>query len=370
MKIAIALAYTSLLSGCAETPEDIGDLKLGETAQGSICGSTNDAQHVNNYNGTFGPSVAFVQAHQRSKGALETSASADAGSKYCSGSLIASDLFLTAGHCVDSSTVGDYVAFNYERAVGSTTVLEQTHVRVSEVVEDSLGGLDYAVLRLEGNPGDAWGISGLATADAVVGAAISIIGHPNAEPKQLAAGTVASLSSNYLHYGNLDTLGGSSGSGILDSAGRIVGVHTNGGCTATGGTNSGVRIARICAMSSVMSEVCGGSDLIVRDSTGTLLLFPFQNGTFYGDGDGVQVGHGFNFTHYLVGNWSGNGTDDLIVRDSAGTLFLFPFRNGTFYTHEGGIQVGHGFNFTHYFVGNWTGDGTDDMIVRDSAGTL
>jgi V8-like Glu-specific endopeptidase len=63
---------------------------------------------------------------------------------------------------------------------------------------------------------------------------------------------VASRSTSYLRYGNLDTLGGNSGSGILDSAGRVVGVHTNGGCTSSGGTNSGVRIARIRAASSVL----------------------------------------------------------------------------------------------------------------------
>lgn len=256
MKTVIALALScslsSLLIGCVDAPEEADDLDLDDVEQPSICGSTNDAQHVNNYNGALGPTVAFVQTHKTSKGALETSATASQSAKYCSGSLIATNLFLTAGHCVDSSTVGDYVAFNYERAAGSTTVLTQTHVQVTAIVEDSLGGLDYAILRLNGTPGATFGISAVATSDAAVGAAITIIGHPNAEPKQIEAGTVASRSTNYLRYGNLDTLGGSSGSGILDSSGRIVGVHTNGGCTSGGGTNSGVRIARIRAVSAVL----------------------------------------------------------------------------------------------------------------------
>lgn len=254
MKTVIAIACTSLLIGCLEAPEDAEelDLELDEIEQPSICGSRDDSQHVNHYNGTLGPSTTFVQTHKRSKGALETTATASSSAKYCSGSLISSNLFLTAGHCVDSSTVGDYVAFNYERAAGSTSVLTQTHVRVDAIVEDSLGGLDYAILRLAGTPGSTWGTAAVATSDAAVGAAITIIGHPNRQPKKIEAGTVASRSTNYLRYGNLDTLGGSSGSGILDSSGRIVGVHTNGGCTATGGTNSGVRIARIRAVSSVL----------------------------------------------------------------------------------------------------------------------
>ena len=46
--------------------------------------------------------------------------------------------------------------------------------------------------------------------------------------------------------------------------------------------------------------------------------------------------------------------DDLIVRDETGGLYLYPFRNDTFYNNGGGTQVGNGFNFTDYFVGNWT----------------
>ena len=112
--------------------------------------------------------------------------------------------------------------------------------------------VDYAIVRLEGTPGNTFGIAPVATADAAVGAAITIIGHPAGQPKQIEAGTVASRSGDFLRYGNVDTLGGSSGSGILNSAGQIVGVHTLSGCTATGGTNSGIRIARIRAVSSVL----------------------------------------------------------------------------------------------------------------------
>lgn len=251
MKNVIALACTSLLIGCVEDPAD-RDLEVGQTEQPSTCGSKDDSQFVNDYNGTLGPTVTFVQTHKRSKGALETTATASSSAKYCSGTLIGTNLFLTAGHCVDSATLGDYVAMNYERAAGSTTVLTQSHYRVNAILEDELGGLDYAILRLDGTPGSTWGISSVATSDPGTGAAITIIGHPNRQPKKIEAGTVASFSTNYVRYGNIDTLGGSSGSGIINSSGQVVGVHTNGGCTATGGTNSGVRISRIRAVSSIL----------------------------------------------------------------------------------------------------------------------
>ncbi len=251
MKTVFAIACTSLLIGCVDAQED-RDLELDQTEQLSICGSTDDSQFVNDYNGTLGPTTTFVATHKTSKAALASSATSTSSGKYCSGSLIATDLFLTAGHCVDAATVGDVVSFNYERAAGSTTLLTQTHVRVEAIVEDELGALDYAILRLAGTPGATFGIATVATSDPATGAAITIIGHPNAAPKKIEAGTVASFSTNYMRYGNLDTLGGSSGSGVLDSLGRIVGVHTNGGCTATGGTNSGVRISRIRAVSNVL----------------------------------------------------------------------------------------------------------------------
>ncbi|MBU7048098.1 MAG: hypothetical protein HXS54_16815 [Theionarchaea archaeon] len=105
-------------------------------------------------------------------------------------------------------------------------------------------------------------------------------------------------------------------------------------------------------------------DLVCRDSNGYMWLRQFNNETF---SSAVQVGHGFNFTHYFVGYWTGDGTDDLIVRDSSGNLKLYPFRNNSFYYIPGsGTVVASGFNFTHYFVGYWTGDGTDDFICRDA----
>ena len=251
MKIAPALACTVLLIGCADSAED-ADLEVGESQQPTICGTTDDSQYVNDYTGTLGPTTAFVSTYKGRVGAMEATATAGSSAKYCSGSLIASNLFLTAGHCVDSTTVGDYVSFNFERAKGSSVLLTESHFRVEAIVEDELGGVDYAIVRLAGTPGATWGITAVASADPATGAAITIIGHPAAAPKKIEAGTVQSYSGSYMYYGNVDTLGGSSGSGILNSSGQIVGVHTNGGCTSGGGANSGVRIGKIRAVSTVL----------------------------------------------------------------------------------------------------------------------
>src|SRR5262245_59466919 len=137
MKMVIAFAFTSLLIGCVDVSQDEEDADLSDTEQASICGAANDAQQVNSYDGTLGPSITFVQSNKGSKGAMESDAVAGSSTKYCSGTLISADLFLTAGHCVDSTSLTDYVSFNFEYAAGSTTLLTETHAPITEIVEDA-----------------------------------------------------------------------------------------------------------------------------------------------------------------------------------------------------------------------------------------
>ncbi|WP_394826516.1 trypsin-like serine peptidase [Pendulispora albinea] len=219
----------------------------------STCGATDDAQYVNSYTGNLGVSKDYVNTYKPAVGAMESTATAGANAKYCSGTLIGSNLFLTAGHCVDSSTVGDFVSFNYERKANSTELLPEEHVRISAIVEDSLGGLDYAIVRLEGTPGTKYGTRATNATDPATNSTLAIIQHPARRAKQIEAGTLASSSGNYHYYGNIDTQGGSSGSGILNANGQLVGVHTNGGCTASGGNNSGTRMSKIAAASAVIN---------------------------------------------------------------------------------------------------------------------
>jgi hypothetical protein len=96
----------------------------------------------------------------------------------------------------------------------------------------------------------------------------------------------------------------------------------------------------------------GTDDLIVRDSSGNMRLYPFRNESFYGiSGSGKTVATGWYFTDYFVGDWENNGTDDMIVRESNGNMKLYPFENEIF---GSGTTAGTGFNYTHYLVGQWT----------------
>ena len=100
-------------------------------------------------------------------------------------------------------------------------------------------------------------------------------------------------------------------------------------------------------VSLVPNTAFASSDLVIRNTQGDLLLYPFKSETFYNQGGGKKVGNNFNFTHYFVGNWLRNGTPDLIARTKSGDLLLYPFKNGTFYGDGGGKKVGNGWNFTH-----------------------
>jgi hypothetical protein len=109
--------------------------------------------------------------------------------------------------------------------------------------------------------------------------------------------------------------------------------------------------------------------LMAITTAGNVFHYPYLNGNFY-TGQGTQVGQGFNYENYLVGNWSEDQISDIIARTPTGVLHYYPY-TGSFATP---IVVGHGFTsltYKNYFVGNWTRtNGSPDLIVRKSNGEL
>lgn len=230
---------TSLLvSACGEVQSEVSHVS-------TICGQTNDLQDVAFYNGEFsGLERDFVMSNQGPVGALTN----QSGRAFCSGTLIGINTFLTAAHCLNSNPM--FVAFNYQLDEQGN-MADRDSYRVTSVIEKSNGGLDYAILRLEGEPGTIWGFTQLADSVPSRGSQVTVIQHPAGQPKKVHTGPVVSVSNSRLSY-SLDTLGGSSGSGVLDQDGKLVAVHTNGGCTASGGANLGVRIDSIRNVSQVI----------------------------------------------------------------------------------------------------------------------
>ncbi|MCP4134120.1 MAG: trypsin-like peptidase domain-containing protein [bacterium] len=217
-----------------------------------ICGPTNDLQHVNQYDGLLNVSKAFVDDHKRPVGAIQTNIK----QKFCSGTLIGPDLFLTASHCVDNETFLDSVSFNYELDSNGTP-LQEDSFSIIEVVEDGANvDLDYAIIKLAGRPGDTYGWAEVSGRTPDTNERLTVIQHPHGEPKQIETGSFYSLggAKKIILYSNLDTSRGSSGSGVLDSNGVLIGVHTTGTCSEESELNAGVCISAIQKVSAIINN--------------------------------------------------------------------------------------------------------------------
>lgn len=284
----------------------------------SICGVADDSQPVEQYNGALGVTTQFVLDHQAPVAQVQWNTNLGSrysnpgnvnGARFGTGAMVSADLFLTCAHLFDGDGGGWIVPrqpgtnvaipppeiatnmhlnFNYQ-VDPSGAMRTSEEFAITQLVEFRLGGLDMAVCRIAGNPGTRFGFLGVDTVDPVIGDMLAIIGHPAGVPKRIEAGPLTGVDGDFLTYNDIDTLGGNSGSPIISArTGRVVGVHTNGGCTAAspagGGANRGVAIGRIRAVSPTVQSLPGaGASALAADVVGTPLGADAGNTPLAGD---------------------------------------------------------------------------------------
>jgi hypothetical protein len=162
----------------------------------------------------------------------------------CSVTLIDADIVITAGHCLkgkDASAASASVIFDYATNCDGTRpsgyagrffkVRRILAYRYSDP-DPTYAAYDYCIMQIQAPPG----LTPVPVRHDVPGIGESVFGlhHPNGAIKKLSPPhpgftTVASSSTTAIEVHHLDVSGGSSGSGVFDTTGRIAGVLSAGG---------------------------------------------------------------------------------------------------------------------------------------------
>jgi V8-like Glu-specific endopeptidase len=207
----------------------------------------------------------------------------DPTAAFCSGTLIDDDLVLTAGHCVTSRAEcqSTRFVFNYYRTSAQTmhTVTTADIFSCASIVareQRTVSGrqLDYAILRLDRAATPRFTPAPVRTATGALTAnqGVAVIGSGSGIPFKIdAGGTIRDARSSTVDYfvATTDTFGGSSGSGVYDTASyAVVGIlvrgdvdyRSKGSCNVVNTcTNTGCRGEDVSYVQTALSGLCAVS---------------------------------------------------------------------------------------------------------------
>jgi hypothetical protein len=156
---------------------------------------------------------------------------------FCSGSLVAPDVIMTAGHCVPTPEECAGIKFVFGFAVKEKGVLPKS-VPESEVYgckeligrEQVGSGADWALVRLDRKVAGHKPLKLNLTGKIAPKTEVLVIGHPAGLPLKIAGGAQVRDSSNDGFFvANLDTYGGNSGSAVFNAqTGLVEGILVRG----------------------------------------------------------------------------------------------------------------------------------------------
>jgi len=184
---------------------------------------------------------------------------------FCSASLIAPDLVLTAGHCIKSENDCSSTSFVFGFQMNSeteavTTVPAQDVVKCQKIISrelNSSNGADYAVVKIDKKITHRKPLELSTNVNLSKGDEVVVIGHPSGLPVKVSGGAQVRTSDDAKGYfvANLDTYGGNSGSAVINpSNGKVEGVLVRGETDFV--SEGGCKVSNICA-----NDSCRGEDV-------------------------------------------------------------------------------------------------------------
>ena len=120
----------------------------------STCGSTDDKRPVEQYDGILGVTQAFVANHESPVGNLHWNDDLDdlydeprnvGGERWCSGTLVSEDLFLTSGQCFDQDADGSDMPSDDGQTITSHQIATSMHVDFNYQVDPAGTSEPYKV---------------------------------------------------------------------------------------------------------------------------------------------------------------------------------------------------------------------------------
>ncbi len=279
----------------------------------------------------------------------------------CTGWIITNGKLVTAGHCVGSSA--QVIEFNVPKSNPDRSIVHpgpEDQYPIGNFVSPYPGSPsqanDWGVFTASANsqtgltPIQAQGKS-FNVVQSDPGSTITITGFGtdtgiDNQTQQIHTGPLSSANNTFVRY-RTDTTGGNSGSPIIDAAtGNAVGVHAYGGCSGSGGSNSGER-ATIPAFWDAMGLGTPPPPPPSEDCAGDVSSFPFSESFESSFGQWAQASSGddLNWTRNSGGTPS-NGTGPSSAPDGNTYIYVEASGDGTGYPNKRAILNSPCLNFS------------------------